>query len=323
MAFSSLAARARLLRTAAAAFPFTVSASNLSTNLHSHLLNTALLGPNPSGRAQLFKSHIPLAFCTSAEDAKQSKIGTSSENEGLPAGLRREMIPGHVALILDGNKRWAEQRGMEAHSGHDAGLHALVRVMGLCAKWGIKVATFFLFSSENWRRPTAEIDFVMWRLQKMLVDELDNLIRQGIRISTIGDTALLSDSLQQVLEYTKEATQNNTRTHVVFAVSYSGQDDITKACQSIAMKVKDGAVDPKDITKSVIEQELETKITATPCPDLLIRTSGEVRISNFLLWQVAYSELYFTETLWPDFGEPEFTEALQSFQQRRRRFGGR
>ena len=147
--------------------------------------------------------------------------------------------------------------------------------------------------------------------------------RQGIRISTIGDTALLSDSLQQVLEYTKEATQNNTRTHVVFAVSYSGQDDITKACQSIAMKVKDGAIDPKDITKSVIEQELETKITATPCPDLLIRTSGEVRISNFLLWQLAYSEQYFTKTLWPDFGEPEFTEALQSFQQRRRRFGGR
>ncbi|KAJ8439921.1 hypothetical protein Cgig2_003987 [Carnegiea gigantea] len=299
MSFSSLAARARLPRTTAAAFPFTVSA-----NLHSHLPAR----PNPSGKAQLSKSHIPLAFCTSAEDAKQSKIGTSSENEGLPAGLRRETIPGHVALILDGNKRWAEQRGMESHSGHDAGLHALVRVMGLCAKWGIKVATFFLFSSENWRRPAAEIDFVMWRFQKMLVDELDNLIRQGIRMSTIGDTALLSDSLQQVLEYTKEAAQNNTRTHVVFAVSYSGQDDITKACQSIAMKVKD---------------ELETKITATPCPDSLIRTSGEVRISNLLLWQLAYSELYFTNTLWPDFAEPEFTEALQSFQQRRRRFGGR
>ena len=147
--------------------------------------------------------------------------------------------------------------------------------------------------------------------------------RQGIRISTIGDTALLSDSLQQVLEHTKEATQNNTRSHVIFAISYSGQDDITKACQSIAMKVKDGIIDPKDITKSLIEQQLETKITATPCPDLLIRTSGEVRISNFLLWQLAYSELHFTRTLWPDFGEPEFIEALQSFQQRRRRFGGR
>lgn len=247
----------------------------------------------------------------------------SPATEDLPAGLRRELMPRHVAMILDGNKRWAEQRGNEPERGHEAGLHALVEVMGLCAKWAFQVATFFLFSSENWRRPKEEVHYVMWRFEKMLGDELENFMRQGIRISTIGNTTLLSNSLQQVLDHTKESTKDNTTTQVIFAISYSGQDDITQACQSIATKVRDGLIEPSDVTKSLIEQELETRITTTPCPDLLIRTSGELRISNFLLWQLAYSELYFTKSLWPDFGETEFVEALHSFQSRRRRFGGR
>uniref|UniRef100_A0A803LCQ4 Alkyl transferase n=1 Tax=Chenopodium quinoa TaxID=63459 RepID=A0A803LCQ4_CHEQI len=190
---------------------------------------------------------------------------------------RRELMPGHVALILDGNRRWAEVRGLGSDAGHDAGLKTLLQVMGLCAKWGINVATFFLFSSENWRRP--------------------KINRQGIRISTIGDTSLLPDSLQE--------------------------NDIVQACQNISKKVRDGLIEPNDVCETLIEQELETKITRTPCPDLLIRTSGELRISNFLLWQLAYSELYFTKTLWPEFGESEFVAALESYQTRGRRFGGR
>ncbi|XP_010685851.2 cis-prenyltransferase 4, chloroplastic [Beta vulgaris subsp. vulgaris] len=295
-----------------------ISAHNLSPKLK--FLNHHLVGPTSSFRAHSF------LFTTSAENESVAKdernVGNSSATD-FPAELRRELMPGHVAMILDGNKRWAELRGLESIVGHDAGLKALLEVMGLCCKWAIKVATFFLFSSENWRRPKAEIEFVMWRFQKMLEDELENIIRQGIRISTIGDISLLPISLQEVIEHTKEATKDNTKTHVIFAISYSGKNDIVQACKNISTKVRNGLIEPDDVTETLIEQELETKITSTPCPDLLIRTSGELRISNFLLWQLAYSEFYFTKTLWPDFGEPEFIEALQSFQKRGRRFGGR
>ncbi|KNA22241.1 hypothetical protein SOVF_035890 [Spinacia oleracea] len=252
----------------------------------------------------------------------QPDTGKSPETE-LPVCLQRELMPGHVALILDGNRRWAELRGLGSEAGHEAGLKTLLQVMGLCVKWGIKVATFFLFSSENWSRPKAEIKFVMLRFHKMLVNERHNLIRQGIRISTIGDTSMLSIDLQEVIEDVKAATKDNTKTHVIFAVSYSGKNDIVQACKNISMKVRKGLIEPDDVSETLIEQELQTKITITPSPDLLIRTSGELRISNFLLWQLAYSELYFTKTLWPEFGESEFIAALQSFQTRGRRFGGR
>uniref|UniRef100_A0A803KS43 Alkyl transferase n=1 Tax=Chenopodium quinoa TaxID=63459 RepID=A0A803KS43_CHEQI len=226
-------------------------------------------------------------------------------------------MPGHVALILDGNRRWAEVRGLGSDAGHDAGLKTLLQVMGLCAKWGIKVATFFLFSSENWRRPKAEIEFVMWRFHKMLVDELENIISLSHKILMFKDQQARNKNLHNwrhvfapclltgVIEHTKEATKDNTKTHVIFAVSYSGKNDIVQACQNISKKVREGLIEPNDVSETLIEQELETKITSTPCPDLLIRTSGELRVSNFLLWQLAYSELYFTKTLWPEFGESE------------------
>ncbi|XP_057549233.1 cis-prenyltransferase 4, chloroplastic-like [Amaranthus tricolor] len=286
--------------------------SYTTNHLHRHLLNNHHIGT-------MFYFKAQCLLCTSVEKAEVN-VSYSSE---LPTGLRRELMPKHVALILDGNKRWAERRGLGSEMGHDAGLQALLRVMGFCSKWGIQVATFFLFSSENWSRPKEEIHFVMWRFQKMLVDELKNIMRQGIRISTIGNTSLLPKSLQEVLEHTKESTKDNTKTHVIFAISYSGKNDIVQACKSITKKVQIGLIDCEDVDESLIEQELQTKIMTAPCPDLLIRTSGELRISNFLLWQLAYSEFYFTTTLWPDFGEFEFIEALQSFQKRQRRFGGR
>ncbi|KAK9727286.1 hypothetical protein RND81_05G271400 [Saponaria officinalis] len=286
-----------------------------STNLHHHhLINTNHITSNSSNSNSNSNNNTrtTLPFCTSPENA-----------DDFPADLRREKMPEHVAFILDGNKRWADRRGLGSEAGHEAGLKSLLQVMGLCAKWDIKVATFFLFSSENWRRPKQEIEFVMKRFERMLVDELEDIKRKGIKISTIGEISKLSESLQKVLQQTKEATENNTKTHVIFAISYSGKNDLVQACQSIATKVRNGLVEPRDITEFLLERELETNITSNPCPDLLIRTSGEIRISNFLLWQLAYSEMYFTDTLWPDFHEPEFVRALSSFQTRGRRFGGR
>ncbi|KAL9247704.1 hypothetical protein vseg_021108 [Gypsophila vaccaria] len=289
---------------ALARFSLSISLVGHSTKQHHYqqlLINTNHLTSSSSG--------IHFNLCTSSND--------------FPADLRREKMPKHVAFILDGNKRWADRRGLASEAGHEAGLKSLLQVMGLCAKWDIEVATFFLFSSENWRRPKQEIEFVMKRFEQMLVDQLQDIIRKGIKISTIGEISKIPNSLQQVLQQTKVATVNNTKTHVIFAISYSGKNDLVQACQSIATKVRNGLVEPKDITESLIERELETSITSNPCPDLLIRTSGEVRISNFLLWQLAYSEMYFTNTLWPDFHEAEFVGALSSFQSRGRRFGGR
>ncbi|KAL2455964.1 Dehydrodolichyl diphosphate synthase 2 [Abeliophyllum distichum] len=207
----------------------------------------------------------------------------------LPEGLLRELMPTHVAVIMDGNRR---------------------------------VLTVFAFSSNNWFRPKVETDFLMGLFERGLRDELENFTKAGIRISVIGDSAKLPKPLQVLITDALEVTKNNSRLHLIMAVNYSGQKDIVQACQSISLKVKDGVVKPEDINEFLIEDELETNCTDFPCPDLLIRTSGELRISNFLLWQLAYTELYFAHTHWPDFGEDEFLEALSSFQQRQRRYGG-
>lgn len=159
--------------------------------------------------------------------------------------------------------------------------------------------------------------------ERMLKSELDNFVRQGARVSTIGDSSRLSESLKKLISDVEEKTKDNSRLHLIVAVSYSGKYDVTQACKSIAQKVKDGTVQLEDIDESLLEQELETNCAEYPCPDLLIRTSGELRISNFLLWQLAYTELFFAEALWPDFGKAEFVEALTSYQQRQRRYGGR
>ncbi|KAL2899130.1 Dehydrodolichyl diphosphate synthase 2 [Bienertia sinuspersici] len=292
---------------------------NRSTKLSSyfpnhHIHNQHLLPNNLVGPISCFWAH---------HSTTSANADGNLDKSPLPANLRQELMPRHVAIILDGNGRWAAKRGHGPEVGHDAGVIALIEVMGLCARWGIPVATFFVFSSENWRRTKAEVDFIMWRFQKMLEDELQNFIRQGIRIFTIGDTSTLPISLQEVLEHTKEATQDNTKTQVIFAISYSGKNDIVQACQNISKKVRNGVIEPNEVTENVIEKELETKVTSIPSPDLLIRTSGELRISNFLLWQLAYSEFYFCQTFWPDFSETQFIEALQCFQKRGRRFGKR
>ncbi|XP_021744844.1 dehydrodolichyl diphosphate synthase 2-like [Chenopodium quinoa] len=248
---------------------------------------------------------------------KDDKANMDGDEE-LPKELQQELMPRHLAVILDGNRRWAKQRGLNPIDGYLPGVKSLETFLSLCCNWKIPIVSLFVFSTENWLRPKMETDFLLELLEH-------NLLRiscsYGGRISVIGDTSLLPNSLQKAIQHIEEETKDNTKIHLILAMSYSGQNDIVHACQTIAMKVKDGLLQPNDITKSLFEQHLRTKVTDVPAPDLLIRTSGELRISNYFLWQCAYSEMYFTNTLWPDFGKQEFIEALRSFQQRGRRFG--
>ncbi|KAF7816095.1 dehydrodolichyl diphosphate synthase 2-like [Senna tora] len=242
------------------------------------------------------------------------------ESEAFPAGLRSELMPKHVAVIMDGNRRWAKMRGLSASAGHEAGLRSFWRLTELCCGWGIKVLTVFWFSTQNWVRPEEEVDFLMSLFERTM-NEIEAFARKGIRISMIGEQSKLPCSLQRMMKKAEERTKENSGLHLIIAVSYSGKYDVVQACKSVAEKVKNGVVEVEDISESLIEQELETKCTEFPYPDLLIRTSGELRLSNFLLWQLAYTELYFDPQLWPDFGKQDLLQALVSFQHRHRRYG--
>ncbi|PKU63517.1 dehydrodolichyl diphosphate synthase 2 [Dendrobium catenatum] len=240
----------------------------------------------------------------------------------LPLGLCREALPKHVAVIMDGNGRWAASKGMPAAAGHEAGCRALQGMVKLSCKWGIRVLTVFAFSSENWHRPKPEVDFLMMLFENVFKSLSGDFLREGIRICIIGDSSKLPKSLQNMATELEEITRNNSRLDLIIALSYSGRTDIVQACQKIAQKVKNGILKPEDITESRVAQELDTSCAAGYAyPDLLIRTSGELRLSNFLLWELAYTELYFAQSHWPDFGEDEYAEALLAFQKRQRRFG--
>ncbi|KAH7657116.1 ditranspolycis-polyprenyl diphosphate synthase protein [Dioscorea alata] len=244
--------------------------------------------------------------------------------EALPSCLLRESLPRHVAIIMDGNSRWARDKGLPVSAGHEAGYRSLKEIIRLSCLWGIRALTVFAFSSENWFRPKAEVDFLMTLFQGVLKENFDIFVREGIKVRIIGDSAKLPKPLQKLAKEIQDVTVNKTRFELIVAVSYSGRQDIVLACQKIAQKVKDRLLEPDEITESLFAQELETNHSRDfPYPDLLIRTSGELRLSNFLLWQSAYSELYFTKSNWPDFGEADYIEALQSFQRRQRRFGQR
>ncbi|KAH9701678.1 dehydrodolichyl diphosphate synthase 2 [Citrus sinensis] len=228
-------------------------------------------------------------------------------------------MPRHVAVIMDGNVRWARQRGLPSSAGHEAGVRSLRELVELCCRWGVKVLTVFAFSYDNW----VEVEFLMKLFEKSIKSELEGFISEGIRISMIGDSSRLPKTLQELVSDAEDRTKNNSNFQLIVAVSYSGKYDVVQACKSIAQKVKDDVVRRDDIDKSLIEQELETSCTDYPYPGILIRTSRELRVSNFLLWQLAYTEFFFVQTLWPDFGKAEFVDALTSFQQRKRRYGRR
>ncbi|KAK9755700.1 hypothetical protein RND81_01G044000 [Saponaria officinalis] len=283
--------------------------------------NPARPHPNPT-QARVW-AHLPRAVGPASATNVAPTTTEEAVEEEVPAGLRREAMPRHVAVIMDGNVRWARKRGLPNGAGHEAGVRSLRGLVEMSCKWGIKVLTVFAFSYDNWVRPKVEVEFLMSLFERGIKSEIDNFKSQGIRISIIGDSSKLPTSLQELVAEAEETTKHNTRLQLIVAVSYSGKYDIIQACKNIARKAKDGNVEVEDIDEELIEQELETNCTEYPYPDLLIRTSGELRVSNFLLWQLAYTELFFVRALWPDFGEDEFVEALTSFQQRNRRYGGR
>lgn len=226
-------------------------------------------------------------------------------------------IPQHIAIIMDGNGRWAQQRGKERSYGHQAGVEAVKRITSESAKLGVKYLTLYTFSTENWSRPADEVTALMGLILTSLEDEL--FMKNNVRFRVIGDVSRMPESVVQKLRETEEHTANNTTMTLVVALSYSSKWEITKAMRDIATEVKQGTLSVDAIDDTTISQHLATNFM--PDPELLIRTGGELRISNYLLWQIAYSELYFCDTFWPDFDEAALHEAIANYQQRQRRFG--
>jgi len=228
-------------------------------------------------------------------------------------------LPRHIAVIMDGNGRWAKKKGALRIFGHRNAVQAVRDVTEGCGEIGIKYLTLYAFSTENWSRPKDEIDGLMELLVNTLKQEIKTLMENQVKLITIGDTSNLPVECQKNLQWAKDQTQNNSGLKLILALSYSGRWELTRAVKSIVADVKSGKLSEDKIDEKLIEQHLQT--AGVPDPELLIRTSGEMRVSNFLLWQIAYTELYITPTLWPDFRKENLYEAIWAYQQRERRFG--
>lgn len=226
-------------------------------------------------------------------------------------------IPQHIAIIMDGNGRWAAEKGKPRSFGHQAGVDTVRRITAECTRLGVKYLTLYTFSTENWNRPATEVAALMGLVLTSLEDEI--FMKNNVRFRVIGDLKRLPEEVRQKLRETEEHTAANTAMTMVIALSYSSRWEITEATRQIANEVKAGTLNPADINEDTIAQHMATAFM--PDPDLLIRTGGEERISNYLLWQIAYSELYFCDTFWPDFSEEELQRAIANYQQRQRRFG--
>jgi undecaprenyl diphosphate synthase len=234
-------------------------------------------------------------------------------------GLDKNRLPQHVAIIMDGNGRWAKVRGKSRIEGHRRGKTSVRAIVEMSRKIGIRYLSLYAFSTENWFRPRQEVHALMGLLEHYLAVEQAKMMRYGIRLLAVGDRDRLPARVRRILEQVIELTCNNQRMTVILALSYSGRDDIVRMARHLAREARAGRMDPEAINEELIAAHLDT--AGVPDPDLLIRTSGELRISNFFLWQIAYSELYVTSTLWPDFREHEYLAALSEYQGRRRRFG--
>lgn len=225
----------------------------------------------------------------------------------------------HIAIIMDGNRRWAKQKNLPSIAGHNEGVNALKRTVKAAVKFGVKYLTVYAFSTENWGRKKEEVDFLMFLLKETINNETKELHENGVKIRIIGDLAPLGEDLKNILEETKKTTENNEVFNLQIALNYGARNEITNAVKNIASDVKSGNLSPEDINEEVVSKYLYT--SEIPDPDLLIRTGGEKRISNYLLWQIAYTELYITEAFWPDFGEEELTRSIIDFADRERRYG--
>ena len=251
-----------------------------------------------------------------------SPVRPAGEADTQPDGANTVVVggPKHVAIIMDGNGRWAKARRMPRLAGHKAGVEAVRRIVRAAPRLGIETLTLYAFSSENWRRPADEVSDLMSLLRHHLLAELEELDSNGARLSLIGDWRSLKPDVVERLDNALDATRNNKRFRLVVALNYGGQDELTRAVQALAARAASGDIAPGSITPQMIEAGLDT--ADLPPVDLIIRTSGEQRLSNFLLWQAAYAELWFTPVLWPDFDESVLREAAESFAGRERRFGG-
>lgn len=229
-------------------------------------------------------------------------------------------IPRHVAIIMDGNGRWAKRRHLPRIAGHRKGIEAAKSVVRAAGDLGIEVLTLYAFSTENWRRPADEVSDLMGLLRRFIVDDIDELAAKGVRLRIIGDYQALKPDLVKLIDDAMTRTAANTHTTLVIALNYGSQAEIARAAQTLAARVRDGLLTTDQITPEGLEAELYT--SGIPAPDLVIRTSGEQRLSNFLMWQAAYAELMFVDTLWPDFGKAELAAAIAEFGERERRFGG-
>lgn len=237
----------------------------------------------------------------------------------LRASLNKDNIPLHVAIVMDGNGRWAKRHGEDRIFGHHEGVNSVREIVEACGEIGVKYLTLYAFSTENWNRPKDEVDALMELLVGTISMETPNLHKKGVRLRVIGDIASLPAVCQKELQESMDLTANNTTVTLILALSYSSKWEITDAVRKLASKVETGKLKAAEITSKHIADSLNT--AAYPDPELMIRTSGEHRISNFLLWQLAYAEFYFTDVLWPDFRKDEFYKAILSYQNRERRFG--
>lgn len=237
----------------------------------------------------------------------------------FPPDLKQDRMPRHVAVIMDGNGRWAKRRGLPRIMGHRRGVDTLKKLLRCCRDWGIEALTAYAFSTENWGRPIEEVDFLMTLFERVLRQELNEMMEEDVRIRFVGNLDALPTSLRDEIDHAVTQTKENRGINFTVATNYGGRHEIVQACQAIAKQVQKGELKPEDITEELFSHHLYTSEIVDP--DLLIRTSGEMRISNFLLWQLAYAEIYVTDTLWPDFDSTEFHRAIYAYQQRDRRFG--
>ncbi|KAG8366764.1 hypothetical protein BUALT_Bualt16G0001600 [Buddleja alternifolia] len=274
---------------------------------------------NPNSCVLKFRNSI-----CGAADADKKRFNNDDQIvlvDQFPEGLEPELMPKHVGVIMDGNRRWAKNRGLPVQLGHRAGGKAMKQLAINCNKFGVKVVSVFAFSTENWIRPKEEVEFLMSFFEEVIKSDTKELMGHDMRVSFLGNRSRLPKSLQHLISCVEEEeAKDNKGMRLVIGMNYSGRYDITEATQKIARKVKDGVLGVEDINESLLEQHLETNGISNP--DLLIRTSGELRVSNYMLWQLAYTELLFLNKLFPDFNEADLVEALAAFQQRRRRYGG-
>ena len=247
------------------------------------------------------------------------KVIDNTSND-LSKRIDKQKVPEHVAIIMDGNGRWATKKGLPRKYGHKRGVSVLKGILKSSKKLGCKVLTVYAFSTENWKRPPKEVDFLINLFREVLKNEIDEIHQESIKIKFIGDISPFPQTLKKIISSSESLTKNNNKFLLNVCVNYGGRQEIVKVAKELALKSSSGEIKPSEVNEELFNSELLTQ--GIKDPELLIRTSGEKRISNFLLWQLAYSEIYITEVLWPDFNEFEFLKAIIDYQSRNRRFGG-